>query len=254
LSRTSARDMHYREALYSLTEEAVLDDQSIQRYIVKPPPGGEAARSGARIHSQIDYAPFEPPADRQAGQQLESVEDFSLLMNPSSPVVIQARKGELTAECHLGRCEAALIDSGAKAELWIPEDNDRVMQFWQRGKGSDGWQDLLCISMGATKTEFALRLDGCYPEAHWLVAEAAAGQDTFNHVVDQLGNGLERLSKDAMSVVWEGDEDGKSENRNKVRRKLRICVSYPGYVKYGTEQQYRRTNIFPAAATRRIWG
>jgi mannose-6-phosphate isomerase class I len=262
LSGTTRRDMHYLEAMYSLSVEGILDEESSKRLIFKAEVEGAAGkqlkepRQGSdmteeqpkeprQCHSELNYhlfvasatdRPPSAPANKLAtrGEDWISLldtgnaqeKDWSFLMNPDNAVRIRAKteaasgsdKGRFS-ELSVGRCRAVLIEPNTRAEVLPAHHDDRLLYIFPRVKR----EDLLCISLGATKLEVALWRDGESPSIVWRKGQLP---------LLQAPQGEDELPAGIIEAICHSVADLLSQagNASNEQRNLRWALSWPGQI------------------------
>ncbi len=302
LSETTSREMHYLEAMYSLSADGILDDNSSRRLIrqaeIAQTTDAYQKRKPQPCHSILNYRLFQPDAARQVkpdftdratnssddkatipeqtagsdnsecaaekspenkatassqhwislrGNEDKQGESWSVLMNPDNRVRIRtanANKNQAAAngnqaetnkdsaetneehfsELSVGRCRAVLIKPGTNAEVLPAHSGDRLLFLSPRLER----EDLICISLGATKQEIALWRDGESPLIIWHKGEGALGEYDLDKVIEGVCKSAEVILGEALQAL-EDAEDEQDADKQTVR-KLRVAVSWPGYI------------------------
>ena len=243
LQLSSARDLHYAEAMYALTEEGILGDEALKRLIFKAEPvkhsialsqdrtngkseANEADESVDQAQEQANGKsktnetdqPTDPP--KHEWVNLSKRKDWSIFMNPDGTVRLRARTQKGFSELAVGRCRTVLIASNTEVQVLPAHHDDQFLHIFSTEQSPEDW---LCISLGATKLEVALwRGDespttrwqrGVYPGSTENGSSGAAKKET---VYDRISHTVERLI--------DGTENGK-------KRQVHVAISIPGHVK-----------------------
>ena len=227
LQPSSARDLHYAEAMYALTEEGILGNEALKRLIFKAEPvkhssalardradanseaneaDGSVDQSQANANSKADEAdrPADPP--KHEWVNLSKRKDWSIFMNPDGTVRLRARTQKGFSELAVGRCRTVLIASNTEVQVLPAHHDDQFLHIFSTEQSPEDW---LCISLGATKLEVALwRGDespttrwqrGVYPVSPENGSSGAAKKETvydlISHTVERLIDGTENGKK-----------------------------------------------------------
>jgi mannose-6-phosphate isomerase class I len=227
LSESTKRDMHHLAAMYALSADSILDEESSKRFLIKAEVTGTAPKPFQHYHSELKCRLFGAGTASRIGTACEPLQDpgWSVVMNPDNPVRIRTdsrktEEGRAFSEISLGRCRAVLIRPGTRFRLVPAHPDDRFLYISPRVERTD----LVCISLGATKLEVALYRDGESPPIIWSKGKHP-GQD------ESGARYLEKLIEVACACIKNMLRSDAKQRAGKQRRNLRVAVSWPGYVK-----------------------
>jgi mannose-6-phosphate isomerase class I len=116
------RDMHYLEAMYAVTPDAVMDNAGALRCI------HTMSQQDDCLQGQITARLIVGDGVRKWVPLLKSPER-SFVMNPDGPVRLRA-EGVHRRELTLSACRTALIAPDTHASVLIIRPNDRVLHIW----------------------------------------------------------------------------------------------------------------------------
>ena len=120
--RATQRDMHYLEAMYAVTPDAVMDNEGALRCI------HTMSQQDDCLHGQITARLIVGDGVRKWVPLLKSPER-SFVMNPDGPIRLRT-EGVHRRELTLGPCRTALIAPDTHASVLIIRPNDRVLHIW----------------------------------------------------------------------------------------------------------------------------
>jgi mannose-6-phosphate isomerase class I len=237
LSAATRREMHYLQAMYSLSVDGILDEVSSPRLIFNTEVTRTMSEATPECHSELDChflaetnAPtLEAPA-------------WSVLMNPDNPVrlLTDTGAGGLFSELSVGRCRSVVITRPTRIRHVKMHPNDRLLLVSERSERTD----LVCISLGLSKLEVALHRIGESPSIAWYQGKRPKpnemGEGYLDKVIDVICEDLAELLKKTTA--------GPEESRKlgvKHQKKLCVAVSWPGYIRFKEGEKELHSSGFP---------
>ncbi len=242
------RQIHYWEAMYSLTTASILSEEAAKRLIVEDAGLDEEQRCHAMLSSVRDSI---DPDDwirlKPAGRPC------SVVLNPDNEAWLQdASGGEWLS---VPPCRSVVIKEGTAVKIRPRQRDDRIFHIIPRRKK----RAMICIDLGATKLEVALFLEGGSPETIWRTCRAdrevdpklpeSAGAESASQVAvprvslsktfGVLAENAEVLFRRAASILY---GTGGAENSRLVEGldRIDLAVAWPGHIqKFGGSESDR---------------
>lgn len=156
-----------------------------------------------------------------------SQKTWSVILNPDNPIRLRAKSNEpYSNELYIERCRATLVRKENTFTISGYEPDDMILHFYPRRNFAP---NLLCISLGATKVEIAVRKQGKLP-ATTAWQKIQNPYDDKIQEIKLLEHVLGEIAK-YYNKAQDENPNGQSKSEEKTDKpKLDIAISWPGYI------------------------
>lgn len=168
LDPSSSREMHYKEAMYALTEDGIVSPALANRLVFKAE-CGEEDQSWRQCHPALDY--YLLSGQRTTWTTIPQRSGISVLLNPDNLIRIGVSVDQENVpfrEQRVGPARATIILGPVKQENSLKalpaHGNDTLLLVSERPAENR----LVCLSLGPSKIEMAWRSDQTSPGISWI--------------------------------------------------------------------------------------
>jgi len=207
------REMHYVEAMYSLTEEGIIDEKTESFLLVdeKTESSTETSPRVRRKHSSYKCELRSVILDQTQTEnviQLDELKCWQAVLNIDGPITMSEIKNKtVKSEITLKRFRAALIAPETTVKVKTVKNSDKILVV---SKELEKRNNILCASLGSQKIEFSF-LD---LEESWNIKWQKFDDFSLNKLTELFTKNISKFL-----------DNYKLEQKN-----YRLCISWPGYI------------------------